>query len=317
VADSTVRLAGLLEPVIVSLGVLYVIVWGYLHMTGKIDEPVLAGTKRILTLGVILGAALKLWAYNEVIVDTFFVAPSSLAAQMIGAFDEAEIVDAIFDDGFEVATMLVSRGSIFDDNLIFYMAGASVYLAVLLTGLYTMFLLILSRIALSILLALGPLFIALLLFDTTKKFFESWLAQLANYALITLLTVLVAALMMTFVSRAAQQAMQLGGDIEVVQALRLVMAAGLTLLVMRQVMSMAAGLASGLALSTFGVVSSALRWGLGSSTRGVGQFGRGLFDRQTTRWDPLARKAGYLVGRGTAASMRVARSWRENSIRRS
>jgi hypothetical protein len=38
---------------------------------------------------------------------------------------------------------------------------------------------------------------------------------------------------------------------------------GLTFLVMRQVMPMAAGLASGLALSSFSVVSAALTWGMG------------------------------------------------------
>jgi type IV secretion system protein VirB6 len=85
---------------------------------------------------------------------------------------------------------------------------------------------------------------------------------------------------------------------------------------MRQVMPMAAGLASGLALSTFGVVSAAMRWGLGSSSRSLGQFGRGLMDRQTTRWDSLSRKAGYYTRRGATAAGRLPRDWRQNSIRR-
>ena len=131
-----------------------------------------------------------------------------------------------------------------------------------LTAIYTIFLLTLSRIALSVLLALGPLFIALLLFDSTKRFFEAWIAQLANYAFITILTVLVAALMMTLISSAAQQAASAGGGIQIAQAVRVCMAAGLTFLVMRQVMPMAAGLASGLALSSFGLVSAALAWGI-------------------------------------------------------
>ena len=53
---------------------------------------------------------------------------------------------------------------------------------------------------LAVLLALGPLFVALLLFDGTRRFFEAWLAQLANYALITILTVLVAALLLQIVA---------------------------------------------------------------------------------------------------------------------
>ena len=124
---------------------------------------------------------------------------------------------------------------------------------------------------------LGPLFIALLFFETTKRFFESWIAQMANYAFITILTVLVSALMLTLLSTAAQQAVSAGGGITIAHAVRVCMAAGLTFLVMRQVMPMAAGLASGLALSTFGAVSAALAWGMGRASRSIrGVLARGV-----------------------------------------
>jgi type IV secretion system protein VirB6 len=182
-----------------------------------------------------------------------------------------------------------------------------------LTAIYTIFLLSLSRIALSVLLALGPLFIALLLFDTSKRFFEAWIAQLANYAFITILTVLVAALMLRVVTAAAQQALSVGGSIEIANAVRVCLAAGLTFLVMRQVMPMAAGLASGLALSTFGVVSAALAWGFGRAVRTAGQFTRGLTDSETSRNDPWSRKAGYHARRAVVGL--AGRRWRDNQIR--
>jgi type IV secretion system protein VirB6 len=151
---------------------------------------------------------------------------------------------------------------------------------------------------------LGPLFILLLLFDSSKRFFEAWLAQLSNYALITILTVLVAALMLDVVGSAAQAAASTGGGIQIAQAIRVCLAAGLTFLVMRQVMPMAAGLASGLALSSFGIVSTVVAWGLGRATRHTGHFARGLLDRETSRWDPISRKAGYYTRQGVAAGFR-------------
>lgn len=317
IADTTARMAALLEPLVVTLAVLYTMVWGYLQLTGKIEEPLMTGIKRILMLAIILGVSIQLWLFNEVIVDTFFRVPGELAARIMGSFDEISIVDGILSTGFDVATALIRRGSIFNDNLIFYLAGVGVYVVVLLTGLYTIFLLTLSRIALSVLLALGPLFIALLFFETTKRFFESWIAQMANYAFITVLTILVAALMMSLVLETAESVMAVGGDIEVAHAMRLMLAAGLTFLVMRQVMPMAAGLASGLALSTFGVVSGAMRWGFGGATRTLGQFSRGLTDQQTTHWDSLSRKSGYYLRRGLVSGTRAAlHGRRENSIRR-
>jgi type IV secretion system protein VirB6 len=86
---------------------------------------------------------------------------------------------------------------------------------------------------------------------------------------------------------------------------------------MRQVMPMAAGLASGLALSSFGIVSAALAWGLGRASRGSNDFARGaLLDRETMRWDSLSRKSGYYVRQGlTGGARALTRGWRENTIR--
>ena len=317
IGDNTARIAAMIEPTVMTLGILYVITWGYLQLTGKIDQPFVTGLKRLLMLGVILGVALRLWMYNAVIVDTFFRAPGQLAAGVIGAYDSVTIVDQISFFGDDAAALLLAKGGLLDGNFSYYLAGFAVQLIVGLTAIYTIFLLALSRIALSVLLALGPLFIALLFFETTKRFFESWIAQLANYAFIAILTVLVAALMTTMLSVAAREASAAGGGIEIAQAVHVCMAAGLTFLVMRQVMPMAAGLASGLSLSTFGVVSAALAWGFGRATGSTRQFARGLSDRETSRWDPASRRLGHHVGRSLAgAAAHAGRGMRQNSIRR-
>lgn len=317
IATNTATIAAALEPAVVTLAVLFVMVWGYLHLMGRIEEPFATGIKRMVILAVVLGAALDLWLYNQVIVDTFFNAPTELAASVVGAYDPVTVIDQILFSGSDTASLLLQKGGVFHGDFSYYLAGIAVYLIVGVTAVYTIFLLTLSRIALSVLLALGPLFLALLFFESTKRFFESWIAQLANYAMITILTVLMAALMMTVVSTAAQQAAASGGGITIALAARVCIAAGLTFLVMRQVMPMAAGLASGLALSTFGVVSAAMMWGLGSAKRGLGQFSRGLLlDSETTRWDSLTRKAGYYTQRGLrSGARRLAAPWRENTIR--
>jgi len=315
IGTNTARIAELLTPAVLTLATVYVMIWGYLLLMGRIEEPFMTGVKRIVLLVVILSGALDLWLYNDLIVDTFFRAPTELAAGIIGAYDPVGIIDQIIFSGGDAASLLIQKGGIFNGDFSYYLAGFAVYLIVGLTAIYAMFLLALSKIALSVLLALGPFFIALLFFETTKRFFEAWIAQLANYAFVTILTVLVAALMMGLVSSAAEQAAALGGGITIADAVRVCMAAGLTFLVMRQVMPMAAGLASGLALSSFGVVSAALTWGLGGAARNTRQFARGLADRETSRLDPLSRKAGYYLGRGAVAgTRRLAQGWRENTI---
>src|ERR1700722_7337322 len=258
IGDSTARLASVLEPAVVTLATIYVMAWGYLHLTGKIDEPVMTGVKRILVLALILGVGLRLWLYNTVIVDTFYNAPAQLAAAVIGSPDPVGTIDTIWDRGGTVAGILWDRGSTFSFDIGFRVAAVLVWCLIGLLCVYAMFLLALSNIALAVLLALGPLFIALLLFETTKRFFQAWIAQLATYAFITLLTVMISALLLKIVDSYAAQSAALGSAILTVDALNMLLIAALVLLVLRQIMPIAAGLAGGISLNSFGFVSRSL-----------------------------------------------------------
>jgi len=323
IGQNLALIAGILEPAIVTLGVFYVIVWGYLHLTGRIEEPFIEGAKRLLTLGVILGLSLRLWLYNDVLVDTFFDAPTQLAASIIAArdpsapaFQPVAVVDEIFFDGDDAASLLMEKGEIFGEDIVFYFAAFAVYVIVGLTAVYTMFLLAMSRIALAVLLAMGPIFLALLFFESSKRFFEAWLAQLSNYAFLAILTILVAALMLEVISTAAEAAVAAGGGIGIANALQVCAAAALTFLIMRQVPSMAQGIASGIALSSFGAVGNLLRRGMGvgrSSLARMGEFSQGAFlDRDKSRWDSLSRKGGQrLIGARIARETRP----RQNTLK--
>lgn len=267
IGATTAKVAAALEPALVTFATVYVMVWGYLHLTGRIEEPFVTGLKRLLTLAVVLGVALHLWLYNSVIVDTFYQAPTQLAAAVVGASDPVTTIDAIWAQGGTVAGYLFSNGGLFRETLGYYIAGAVVWFLVGLLCVYTMFLIALSSIALSVLLALGPLFFAALLFDGTRRLFESWIAQLTNYALITVLTVLVAALLLQVVASYASQTVARGPGIATVDSLNMVLVSVLVFLVMRQVMPIAAGLASGVALSSFGTVSRLVMWGMQAPAR--------------------------------------------------
>jgi type IV secretion system protein VirB6 len=99
-----------------------------------------------------------------------------------------------------------------------------------------------------------------LLFESTKRLFDAWLAQLANYALITVLTIMAAALLLQIVESYAAQTAARGAAIVTVDALNMVLVAVLVFLFMRQVMPIASSLAGGAAFSTFGTVSRAVNW---------------------------------------------------------
>ncbi len=266
IGTNTALVAQALEPAIVTVATVYVMAWGYLQLTGRIDDPFLTGLKRLITLAIVLGAALHLWLYNSLLVDTFYQAPAELAAAVVGAQDPVAAIDQIWARGGAVADYLWNNGGVFNGDFGYYVAGAVVWALMGLLCVYTMFLISLSGIALAVLLALGPLFIALLLFDGTRRFFAAWLAQLANYALVTILTVLVAALLLQVVESYAAQTAARGAAIVTVDALNMVLVAVVVFLVMRQVLPIAAALAGGVALSSFGAVSRVVSWGMSRGT---------------------------------------------------
>lgn len=266
ISDNTARVASTLEPAAVALATVYIMGWGYLHLTGRIEEPFATGITRIIRLVVVIGVSLHLWLYNDVIVDTFYRAPSELANAVVGASDPVDTVDAIWSRGGAVADLLLHQEGYFG-NWILMAMGAVVWAIVGLLCVYVMFLISLSNIACAVLLAVGPLFIVLCLFDSTRRFFEAWIAQLANYALITILSVMLSALLLHLVESYAAQTAARSHSLQIVDALDMLLMSALVLLLMRQIMPIAAGLAGGIALSSFGSISRSLAWATPSRDR--------------------------------------------------
>jgi len=306
-AQNLTRVASAIEPAAIALATVYIMVWGYLHLSGRIEEPLLDGARRIVVLVVVLGVSLHLWVYNDLLVDTFFVAPGQLTAAILNAPRPLAAIDQLWTDSQNVATSLSAEASLFGGHFTFSLAALAIYIVVGFTCIYATFLTALSLIATAFLLALGPLFIVLLLFDATRRFFESWIAQLATYALVSVLVALVAALLLHVVQAYATDAMAQGQGVTIADAVRVCTAAGLILLLLRQVLPIAAGLGSGVALSTFNLVSRSIgQFQRSARTKGY-HFMRGLMDSETSRYDTLSRKAGFHVRH--SVSRLVTASW--------
>jgi Type IV secretion-system coupling protein DNA-binding domain/TrbL/VirB6 plasmid conjugal transfer protein len=139
IGTNTALVAAALEPAIVTLAILYVMVWGYLHLSGRIEEPIVAGLRRLVLLAVVLGGSLHLWLYNTLIVDTFYRAPAELASAVVGAPDPVATIDTIWSQGGAVAGYLWNNGGVFNGDFGYYVAGAIVWVLMGLVCVYTMF----------------------------------------------------------------------------------------------------------------------------------------------------------------------------------
>ena len=123
------------------------------------------------------------------------------------------------------------------------------------------------------------------------------MAQLANYALITILTVLAAALLLQIVQAYAEQTAARGNALVTVDALDMMLVAVLVFLLLRQVMPIASALAGGIALSTFGAASRLVSWGMRQGagiSRGAVALGAGALQSA-----PVPAVSSFTVTRST------------------
>ena len=156
--------------------------------------------------------------------------------------------------------------------------AAIIWIAAGLFVAYATMLIILSKLAVAVILAVGPIFILLLIFNDTRKLFEGWLRTLINYALIPVFVYAMLALLLALIepplvfleSHSNVNSPALTG----VAPFALI--TFIATLLLQQVMSIAANITGGVSLSTMGAVSQAIG------------TGRTVFARS---------KAGYATGK--------------------
>ena len=182
----------------------------------------------------------------------FVNGPDSFIAALTGGDTSKAGLDAVFDTGFAAGNEIFKRANWYDLPQIFI--AALVIVLTLVTIAYALFLLILSKFALAIILAIGAIFLVLYLFNATRTLFSSWVNSLLNYALVPILTFSLLHLMLRIMKSYTDQ---LGiaiasGKMSFTDVPGFLLFGVITLVVLMQVPSMAAGLSGGLGLTTAG-----------------------------------------------------------------
>ncbi|HCG7560660.1 TPA: type IV secretion system protein [Vibrio parahaemolyticus] len=253
---------GFITPIFTSMLILWIAIWGYLMMYGKVNEPLQEGVFRILRVGFIMTLGLSIGTYSSLVVDVLAKGPEHLASVISGSVTgtSASALDSLFSKVFEIAKAAWDKGGVWDGNFGMYL----ITLLVLLVGsgltLVVAFNLLLSKIMTTVLLAIGPLFIVMLLFNATQRFFESWLGMVMNYGFVLILSASVGQLMIVLASTyiGAMGAGDATALANLGDTAMLCIVFGLCILVVKQVPLVASALGGGVALASQGAIGSAL-----------------------------------------------------------
>ncbi len=187
---------GVLLPALTGILTLYIVFFAISLLTGRSRIGISALTPRMMTLGIVLTFTTSWVAYQSVVWSLAVGAPDQIAGVLMGTRGSATLifadrVDLIFKAIAEVADSAsggqagaspAASGSFTPGNLM--------WLGALLLLLGTVGVLVTARIALAVLLALGPIFILFGLFPGTRGLCAGWLRGMVMTAVTPLFVVL-------------------------------------------------------------------------------------------------------------------------------
>lgn len=169
--------------------VLYIVLYGIAVTRGAIAEPMLDFCVRSIKLCIVVALSTTI-AYREHITGPLFHGlPNSLATAISGA--DVKDVGGSFDQFFSFGAVLAGKisNSAAPLDVISHIIACVVFVVTALAAALGFGVLIVAKVALALLVALGPIFIASSLFEASRRFFFGWLSQGVNYVVLFALMV--------------------------------------------------------------------------------------------------------------------------------
>ena len=172
--------------------VLYLVLWGYRMFEGVAPPRALVG--ELVRLSAVLALILHYETYNRLVKEPVYRFPEDLAAVLVGSetgVGVIELIDRVLTEGFRVGAAYWAEGGMFGAGIGLTMIAILIWISVVLPVALAAFLIVLSKLYLGVLLAVGPLVILLTLFDRTRGIFDRWVAELLTKGLTVVFAILV------------------------------------------------------------------------------------------------------------------------------
>jgi type IV secretion system protein VirB6 len=185
--SGSASVAGALAGPFIDLIAISLILWIIASLRGLIHNPVMNGAWRILIIILITSAAFGSGVYNGRIARAVYALPGEVAA-VVTKGDRKNtnlLIDEALTKGNEVAKAFNMQASGWKpgDALVWNATALIVWIFTGVVCAYAAAIIVLTKVGLGVLLALGPLFIILILFQPTRGIFDGWVRQLVTFVL--------------------------------------------------------------------------------------------------------------------------------------
>ena len=162
---------------------LFVVVYGYMVMTGQVQHLYTTAFRTILLVGFVTYTALN-WDWFSYFYEVFTRSPDLFSSTLSLGRDQKSSLDELYDRGMDTAFSIWSRSGF---DLALWGLGVAVFGVTLCLIGFAVFLLLLAKMLVAVTLGLGPIFIAFCLFDATRQWFKNWIGSLVTLVIFQLL----------------------------------------------------------------------------------------------------------------------------------
>lgn len=178
---------------VTSLTILLTLVIGWFAvnlMLGRASLSVRSVTPRMMTIGLVLTFVTSWVAYSTMVWNLAVGGPDWIAGVVTGTQESATQVFAQKIDVVFEALQQASPGQAEGRDISAFSPEGMMWLGAMMLLLGTVGVLVTARIALAVLVAVGPIFVVMALFSGTRGLFTGWLKGLVMLALVPLFAVL-------------------------------------------------------------------------------------------------------------------------------
>jgi type IV secretion system protein VirB6 len=246
---------GALLTVLTILLTLYVAFFAINLLLGRASLGVRSLTPRMMTLGLVLTFVTSWVAYSTVVWNLAIGGPDWIASILTGSRESATQVFAQKIDVVFQALQQASPGQAEGKDFGAFSPEGMMWLGAMLFMLGTVGVLVTARIALAVLVAVGPIFVVLALFSGTRGLFTGWLKGLVLLALVPLFAVLGGSVMLELAVPVLAALVQTPGHVDPQPAMAFFMIGAVHVALMILVLKVSGTMVSG--WRVFGLVPEA------------------------------------------------------------
>ncbi len=246
---------GFLGPTLTAVLTIFIAMLGFALITGRTRMGLSALTPKMVTLVAVVTFATSWFVFQMFFYNLFVLGPDSVASALMGTDGSATTIFADKLDVVMLSLMEASGGDAMANDTSIFSPPGLLWSGSTMLLLGTVGVLATCKIALAILMGLGPIFILTALFNGTRGLFVGWLKGVVLMALAPLFAVLGGSLMLELAIPVLSSLLATPGRIDVRPAMAFFMIGAVHLALMFMVLKVTSTMVSG--WNVFGFARSA------------------------------------------------------------